>query len=234
MSRELQVLCAGAARGLVESVTPRFFAQTGVRIAGRFGAVGAMKEALMSGVPCDVLIVTDAMLRALRDNGAIEAGSLASIGKVRTGVASRAGEPLPDIGSADALKNALIAAAEIYLPDLEKSTAGAHVASVLERLHVREALAPKLAIFANGATAMAALAERGAVGSLGCTQVTEILYTPGLALAGVLPEPFDLATVYGAAVSETSYDPVLAASLIALLCGAETASLRRDRGFDSP
>ena len=234
MSRELQVLCAGAVKGLVEAVKPRFLAQTGVALAGRFGAVGAMKEALMSGAPCDVLIVTEAMLSALRDNGAIDAEPLASIGRVRTGVAARVGEPLPDIATAESLKAALIAAPEIYLPDLGKSTAGAHVVSVLERLQVREALAPKLAIFVNGATAMVALAERGAAGALGCTQVTEILYTPGLALAGALPEPFDLATVYSAGVSKTAYNAALAASFIAMLCGAETASLRREAGFGSP
>ena len=233
VSRELQVLCAGAVKGLVEAVKPRFLAQTGVALAGRFGAVGAMKEALMSGVPCDVLIVTEAMLRALRDNGAIDAEPLATIGRVHTGVAARAGEALPRIDSSDALKATLLAAPAVYLPDLEKSTAGAHVASVLERLGVRAALAPRLAIFANGATAMAALVESGAAGAIGCTQVTEILDTPGLALAGALPEPFDLATVYSAGISKTSYDPALAASFIAMLSGAGTAALRREGGFDS-
>jgi molybdate transport system substrate-binding protein len=233
MSRVLHVLCAGAVQGLVKAVQPRFLDHTGVALEGRFGAVGAMKEALMGGVPCDVLIVTDAMLRALSANGAIDADSPAPIGRVRTGVAARAGEALPRVDSAEALKATLVAAPALYLPDIEKSTAGAHVASVLYRLGVREALAPRLAVFANGATAMAALAEHGAAGALGCTQVTEILYTPGLTLAGALPEPFGLSTVYSAGVSKTANDPTLAASFIAMLCGPETAALRHEGGFES-
>lgn len=233
MGRELHVLCAGAVQGLVKAVRARFLEQTGATVEGRFGAVGAMKEALMSGAPCDVLVVTDAMLRALSANGAIDAEPLASIGRVRTGVAARAGESLPRVDSAEHLKASLLAASALYLPDIEKSTAGAHVASMLDRLGIRDALAPKLAVFANGATAMAALAEDGAAGALGCTQVTEILYTSGLALAAALPEPFGLATVYSAGVSKTSNDPALAASFIAMLCGPETAALRREAGFES-
>jgi molybdate transport system substrate-binding protein len=233
VSRELHVLCAGAAQGLVKAVQARFLEQTGVALDGRFGAVGAMKEALMSGAPCDVLIVTDAMLRALSANGAIDAEPIAPIGRVRTGIAARAGEVLPRVDSTDALKATLLAAPAVYLPDIEKSTAGAHLASVLDRLGIRDALASKLAIFANGATAMAALAEHGAAGAIGCTQITEILYTPGLALAGALPEPFSLATVYSAGVSKTSNDHALATRFIAMLCGPETAAFRRSGGFES-
>lgn len=232
MSRTLHVLCAGAVQGLVRAVQDRFQEQAGAVVEARFGAVGAMKEALMSGTPCDVLIVTDAMLRALVVNGAVDAEPLAPIGSVRTGVAVRAGDAVPRVDSAEALGATLLAAPALYVPDIVKSTAGAHVASVLDRLGIREALGARLAIFANGATAMAALAEAGAPGALGCTQISEILYTPGLALAGALPEPFDLTTVYSAGVSKTSNDASLAASFIALLCGTGTAALRRAGGID--
>lgn len=233
MKHELQVLCAGAVQGLVKALQERFAEQTGTRLNGRYGAVGAMKEALMGGVPCDVLIVTDAMLRALQGNGAIEAEPHPPIGRVRTGVAARIGEPLPRVDSAGALQAALLAAPAIYLPDIERSTAGAHVASVLVRLGLRETLAPRLAIFDNGAAAMAALAARGPRGAIGCTQTTEILYTPGLALVGALPPPFELSTVYSAGVSTTASDPALAATFVALLCGPESAALRRAGGFES-
>ena len=233
MKHELQVLCAGAVQGLVKALQERFAEQTETGLNGRYGAVGAMKEALMGGVPCDVLIVTDAMLRALQGNGAIEAEPLAPIGRVRTGVAARIGEPLPRVDSAEALRIALLAAPAIYLPDIERSTAGAHVASVLVRLGLRETLAPRLSVFDNGAAAMAALAARGPQRAIGCTQVTEILYTPGLALAGALPPPFDLSTVYSAGVSTTASDPALAATFVALLCGPESAVLRREGGFEA-
>jgi molybdate transport system substrate-binding protein len=233
MTQELHVLCAGAVQGLVKALQPAFAERTGANVTASFGAVGAMKEALMGGTPCDVLIVTDAMLRALQANGAIESDGSAPIGRVRTGVAARAGEPLPRVDSAEALKQALLAAPAFYVPDILKSTAGQHIASVLERLDVRRALGTRLMVYPNGATAMQVLAERGVPGAIGCTQVTEILYTPGLALAGTLPEPFGLATVYSAGISKTANDAALAAIFLALLCGADSAALRKAGGFES-
>ena len=229
----LHVLCAGAVQGLVKALQPAFTARTGALLQGRFGAVGAMKEALMGGAPCDVLIVTDAMLRALQGNGAIEPDGLVPVGRVRTGVAARVGEAMPRVDSADALKATLLAAPELYVPDILKSTAGQHIASVLEQLDVRRALGIRLMVYPNGATAMQALAERGLPGAIGSTQVTEILYTPGLALAGVLPEPFGLATVYSAGISATAGDAALAAVFTSMLASADNADMRRDGGFEA-
>ena len=53
------------------------------------------------------------------------------------------------------------------------------------------------------ATAMKELALHPGTGAMGCTQITEINYTPGVALVGPLPDAFELATVYTAAVSAT-------------------------------
>ena len=116
--RSLKLLCAGAVKGLVAALESRFLAARGAAIEGRFGAVGAMREALLGGAACDVLVVTAAMLAELRDQGVVAESPFAAIGE----------------------------------------------------------------------------------GALGCTQVTEILYTPGLTLAGPLPEPFGLATAYAAGV----------------------------------
>ena len=231
-TRRLKLLCAGAVKGLVAALQERFLAASGATVDGRFGAVGAMREALLGGAPCDVMIVTEAMLAELREQGAVAAQPSAPIGRVRTGVAVRAGEPLPRIASAAELATTLRAAPAIFVPDTEQSTAGRHVVTVLERLGIAAETRDRLAVFPNGATAMRALAESGAPGVLGCTQVTEILYTPGLALAGALPDPFGLSTVYAAGVGAQASEPVLAAAFIALLSGDTAAAERWAGGFE--
>jgi molybdate transport system substrate-binding protein len=224
--RTLKLLCAGAVKGLVEALRERFRITSGATIEGRFGAVGAMREALLGGAPCDVMIVTETMLAELRDHGAVAARPLAPIGEVRTGVAARHGD------SVDALKTALLAAPMLYLPDTLHSTAGKHVAAVLARLGIAAETAARLSVHPNGATAMRALAESGAPGALGATQVTEILYTPGLTLAGPLPEPFELATVYAAGIARDASEPALAAAFIELLSGEGAVAERHAGGFE--
>ena len=54
MSQVLDFLSAGAAQGLLKALQPRFEASQGLVLKGRFGAVGAMKEALLGGEPCDL------------------------------------------------------------------------------------------------------------------------------------------------------------------------------------
>ena len=230
--RSLKLLCAGAVKGLVAALESRFLAARGAAIEGRFGAVGAMREALLGGAACDVLVVTAAMLAVLRDQGVVAESPFAAIGEVRTGVAARSGEAVPRIDSAADLKAALVAAPALYVPDTVQSTAGKHVVAVLERLGIAAEIAPRLSVHPNGATAMRALAESGPPGALGCTQVTEILYTPGLALVGALPEPFGLSTVYAAGVGRDSAEPALAAAFIALLAGDDAATTRRAGGFE--
>ena len=69
-------------------------------------------------------------------------------------------------------------------------------------------------------------------GLIGCTQVTEIRYTPGVELVGMLPREFELATVYTAAVSSRADQPQAARMLIDLLAAPASAELRRAGGFE--
>ena len=227
----LNVLCAGAAQGIVKALHARFERESAVKLNARFGAVGAMKEALLGGEPCDVLIVTDAMIIALQSIGKLGMRARAPLGRVRTGVAVRSGAVVPQIATPEALQACLQAASAVYFPDPQRATAGIHFASVLERLGLADELAPRLHTFPNGATAMRELAA-GEPGAIGCTQITEILYTPGITLVGPLPDEFELATVYSAAVSVRAAQPVLAQRFIDLLTGPATRAMRAEGGFE--
>ncbi|WP_088279831.1 substrate-binding domain-containing protein [Ideonella sp. A 288] len=228
----LSILCAGAAKGLVEALHDEFLRETGAAITGRFGAVGAMQEALLAGEPCDVMIVTAAMVDALCADGVLRGDARADLGRVRTGVAVRAHEPVPDVSSPDALRAALLAARTLYFPDPVRATAGIHFDKVMRQLGVHEALQSRCRTFPNGATAMRELASSSGPQQLGCTQISEILYTPGVQLAGPLPDPFELATLYTAAVSGHAAQPALAERFVARLAGPATRALRERGGFE--
>lgn len=232
MSGNLSFLCAGAAQGLLRALQPQFEADSGLRLQGRFGAVGAMKEALLAGEPCDLLVLTDALVRSLAGEGRLRVDSLAALGRVRTGLAVKTGHALPEVATPDALAAALRAADSIYFPDPQRATAGIHFANVMRELGVHDALVPRFRTFPNGATAMRELADCSDAHPIGCTQVTEILYTPGVQLAALLPARFELATVYTAAVTTASTQAAAAATLVARMAGPEALALRQAGGFE--
>ena len=228
----LSLLCAGAAQGLVKALQPGFEAEHGTVLHARFGAVGAMREALLGGEPCDVLVVTGRIVEELTASGELRETPRGELGLVRTGVAVKEGEPQPLVDTPEQLRQALLGSSAVYFPDPERATAGIHFAGVLRRLGLHEALAPRFATFPNGATAMRALAEAREAAPLGCTQVTEILDTPGVHLVGALPPAFELVTVYTAAPTRAAADPALARRFIEWLAGPASRALRRARGFE--
>jgi len=230
--KTLHFLCAGAAQGLVKALQDRFTAETGAALQGRFGAVGAMKEALLAGEPCDLMVVTDAMINALCADGLLRPDARAVLGQVRTGVAVREGSALPDVSTPEGLKAALLAADAVYFPDPVRATAGIHFAKVMQALGVHDGLQARFKTFPNGATSMRELAASTAANPIGCTQVSEILYSPGVALVGALPPAFELSTLYSAAVGAHAAEPELARSLLALLTGPASQALREAGGFE--
>ncbi len=228
----LQLISAGAAQALVTRFQERFMALHGYAIEPTFGAVGLMKDKLLGGAPCDVLILTDTLIAQLTSSGQLAAGTAQALGVVKTGIAVKTGEARPAVATRAELKAALQAANGIYFPDAVKSTAGIHFMNVLKQLGLDQELADRLRTYPNGATAMTAMAQSTEKGLIGCTQDTEILYIEGVDLIADLPKEFELATVYTAAVSTAAKAPQGAAELIGLLAGSETATLRTECGFE--
>jgi molybdate transport system substrate-binding protein len=215
----VRLLSGGAAQRLVQALAPRFKAETGSDIDGTFGAVGAMRGKLNVGVPADLVILTAALVSQLEQEGALVRGSALAIGVVPTGIAVRTGDRQPAVGDVAAVREAMLAADGIYVPDMQQSTAGIHFAKVLDRLGIRAQVEARLRVFPNGNTAMAALAKASGH-PIGCTQVTEILGTDGVALVGPLPAEIGLATTYTAGISTHATAPDLARRLIEMLAAA--------------
>jgi molybdate transport system substrate-binding protein len=227
----LNILSGGAAQGLVASLAPRFKALTGFDIEGEFGAVGAMADKLRKGTPADIVILTAAIVAALAEEKLVERASITDIGLVETAVAVRAGDPLVAVNDTTGLRNALLAADAIFVPDTKASTAGIHVAKVLGQLGIADAVAARLKIYPNGATAMRHLATSDAVRPIGCTQSTEIISTEGVMLSGSLPSGCELSTMYTAAVTTRAANARQARDLIGRLTDAEQRELRTHAGF---
>ena len=227
----LRILSGGAAQGLVATLAPRFKALTGLDIEGEFGAVGTMAGKLETGTAADLVVLTAAVMTDLVRKGLVAGDTVADIGRVETAIALRAGDPPVLITGAASLRQALVAADAIFVPDIKASTAGIHVAAVLDRLGIAAEVAPRLKIFPNGATAMRHLAASDALAAIGCTQSTEIINTPGIVVSGPLPPGYELETVYSAGVASQARQAGDVQRLISLLTAPDSGELRTKAGF---
>ena len=211
---KLRFVSAGAAQALVTSSAK----QHGIEVEGSFGAVGAMLEKYRAGTPCDIVILTRRQIDQLAEDGRVRRETIVDLGSVPTSIAVRDADPSPDVSSADALREAILAAEAIYFPDPDMSTAGIHFDQVLQKLGIHERISDRIRNFPNGATAMREMAK-SAGHIIGCTQATEIRATPGVKLVGPLPEGFDLVTVYSGAVDAASPQEEGAARFLKGLAG---------------
>jgi molybdate transport system substrate-binding protein len=208
--------------------------QISINVGLNFGAVRTMYDLYVTGVPCDLLLLTRAQIDELDAAGCIVAGSIVDVGHVKTGIAVRADTKVnPAINDAASLKATLLKASSLYCPDMKQSTAGLHVAGMLKQLGIWDDVKNHISEHPNGATAMRMMDTSNDSDSIGCTQVTEIIYTPSVRLVGLLPKEFELSTVYSIAVPKRSTEPLAAKAAIAKLCGDANLSVRVAAGFDA-
>jgi len=229
---DLHILSGGAAAGLVEPLQAGFESTHACQLKATFSAVGAMKEKLLGGDRCDLLILTQPMIEGLIASGHVRANTLRALGVVKTGVAVKQNSPHPAIGTRAELQAAFRAAEGIYFPDPKLATAGIHFFKVLQALGLEVELADRFHTYPNGATAMRAMAQASGARVIGSTQVTEIKYTSGIDLVGLLPHEFELATVYALGIPTQAQEPLLAQHLADLLTSETTRALRLSGGFE--
>jgi molybdate transport system substrate-binding protein len=227
----LNIISAGAALGLTRQLLGE---QISINVGINFGAVRTMYDHYVSGVPCDLLLLTRTQMEELDTAGCLMADSMRDIGHVKTGVAVRAdSSAMPHIADSAALKATLLAASSLYCPDMKQSTAGLHVANMLKSLGIWDEMKARISEHPNGATAMRMMDSSNDAASLGCTQVTEIIYTPSVRLVGLLPKEFELSTIYTIAVPKRSVHPEAALAAINVLCEPANQAVRTAAGFDA-
>jgi molybdate transport system substrate-binding protein len=228
----LRLLSAGAAQAVCEQVIAAFQRDTGHQVEASFGAVGAMKARMVSGEPVDVIILSAQLIQDLVSGGLVAISSVTDIGKVGTGVAVRAGTPLPEVRTREALRGNILAASVIVCPDPATATAGKVVMKLMERLGVASHVEDRMQFFPNGYAAMNWLAASTGTLELGITQNTEILPNKGVTLVAPLPDEFQIKTVYTAGIAARAAQPELAREFIRRLTAPEFRPNLRAAGYE--
>ena len=228
----LNIFCAGAAQAVVTEMAGKFQRDSGNFVAANFGAVGAMKARVVAGEAADVIVLTGALIDELIQQGLVVAGSRVDLGRVGTGVAVRAGTPMPDVSDTRVLRGNLLAAKRILFPDPAVATAGKVMMSALDKLGITDEVKPRLHFFPNGYAAMGDLAQSSGLLEMGITQITEIVANKGVKLVGPLPAEVQNIAVYSAGLAAHSAHPERAKELIRRLTGFNAQPLLSAAGFE--
>ena len=201
-----------ATRQLLHDLLASYSAQSGVAVAMEaIGGVDAAKR-VQAGEAFDVVVLASDAIDKLAAAGQLLATSKVDLVRSGVSVAVPAGAARPDIGSADALRQAVLAA-----PSVGYSTGPSGVAllQLFQRWGIVEALQGRLRQAPAGVP-VAALLARGEV-ALGFQQLSELIHAPGIQVIGPLPAELQITTVFSAAIGSHSHQPAAVQALLAFL-----------------
>jgi molybdate transport system substrate-binding protein len=228
-SEPLQILATGVYEHVLGDLAAPFERQSAQAVRVNITNAGGVLARIEAGEAADVVMTSSVGIDSLAAKGRVRAGSKVDVGGVRLGIAVKTGAPLPDIGTTEALREALRTAAVASIDPRGGATSGPFIDKLFERLGIAAEVRAKGVLCKTGGDVTRAVASGR--GTLGLTQAAELIGVEALAFVGFLPDALQLVTVYSAAVATDSRFPQAAAAFIAFVTGAGAGRLRQS-GWD--
>jgi molybdate transport system substrate-binding protein len=224
---DIVVVSSTAMREAMEAIVPLFENASGHKVRLEFQSGVATNNRIMSGAVADLVVTTGESVDDLIKAGKVAAGSRVDAFRSRVGVAVRAGAPKPDIATAEGFKTAMLGAKTI---GYSKGPSGIHLAKVMERLGVADALKTKGKQPELGQR-VGDLVARGEA-DIGVQQINELLPIAGIDYIGPLPGELQTTLVYATGVPTTARQSDAARALVRFVKSETAVPHIRKLGID--
>jgi len=226
----VRVLSPSAVHSSLEGIVAVYRGQGGGEVTLTFETAPRLVQRIAGGEAADVLIAPPKVMDELAGTGKVHPAGRLQLGRVGVGIVVRAGAPLPDISSTEALTCSLLAADAIIHT---RASSGIYVAQLLERLGVAATIKAKTTTYHDAQGAFTRLAN-GSGREIGFGGITEIRRWSdrSLKLVGPLPPDIQNYTTYIAALSAAAINPEGARAFLAFLASAAAHSIFTAHGVD--
>lgn len=224
---ELRILAGGGIAGPLREIAAQFASASGHKLDLRFGTTPELIAMATSGDPFDLGVVPRDVLQDAGARARFAPGPTTDVARVGLGIAVRAGAAKPDIGTPQALKQALLAARSIAA--IPASAAGYQFSRICESLGIGEAVTAKIMVQRGPAQIVEAVATGEA--ELGVFLIN-VLLAPGLDVVGPVPAALQQDVIFTAAVAADTGKQDAAKAFIAYLGLPAAAAVIKAKGMN--
>jgi len=232
MTHDIKVMTSGTFTAAYLELIPQLELLTQKKIVTAATSIGtgenSIPNRLKRGEVVDVVIVADAVLRGFIQDGLVLAETYTPVVRSVIGMAVRAGAPIPDISTVEALKRTLLQAKSIAY---SASVSGQYLTTELyQRLGIADQVTSK-SRFIGGGVRVGAVVARGEA-EIGFQQTSELLPVSGIAHITALPPEIQKVSVFSAGVAASTTDSDLAHSVIKFFASPEAAHAITKSGLE--
>src|SRR5689334_10570303 len=221
-------LFSNGVKAVVLDLLPEFERANGVTPVITWASTNMLMDEIRKGATGDLAILTDEAIDGLIQQGKMMAGTRVDLVRSAIGIAVRQGAPKPDIGSAAALKKALLSARTISYS--KTGISGVYFPTVLERLGIADQVAANVMIPPSGIPVGEVVAKGEA--EIGVQPISELLPVPGIEIVGPLPAELQKVTVFSAGMFVGAADTQGAKALVALLTSPAARPVYQRKGME--
>lgn len=189
------------------------------------GGVDAARR-VQAGEAFDVVILASDAIDKLAASGHVRAGSKVDLVHSGVAVAVREGAPVPDLGSEDAVRRAVLAARSL---SYSTGPSGVALARLFERWGIAQEIAPRI-VQAPPGVPVGTLVARGEV-ALGFQQLSELLHVQGIQIVGPLPPAIQITTTFSAGIGVHSLKADAARALLTYLASPAASDAKQKQGM---
>jgi len=226
----VRVLSPSAVHASLEAIVAAHRAHGGAEVALTFETAPALAKRLAAGAAADIIIAPPKVMDELVGTGKARAEGRFQLGRAGVGVCVRAGQPLPDVSSTEALTTALLEADAVFHT---RASSGTYVAQLLDRLGLAERLRDKIRSYHDAQETFAhQLNSTGRDIGFGGLPEIRRWRERGLRLVAPLPPDIQHYTAYLAALAADPPNRDGALAFFAFLSSAEAKAILVANGVD--